>query len=153
MFESHFKEAFWKVKQVDEWDECVSRDATFIFSFTFCTELCWCWQTTMDWARLPAGVRFDPSDEELLEHLAAKVGRSGTRPHPMLDEFIVPLVEEDGICRTHPENLPGKCLHGALLDLMLHLLVCKGSLSLFACNINVRHRHSQGHLSWASSSH
>lgn len=64
----------------------------------------------MDWDRLPAGVRFDPSDEELLEHLAAKVGRSGTRPHPMLDEFIVPLVEEDGICRTHPENLPGKCL-------------------------------------------
>jgi len=64
-------------------------------------------KTTMDWDRLPAGVRFDPSDEELLEHLAAKVGRSGTRPHPMLDEFIVPLVEEDGICRTHPENLPG----------------------------------------------
>ncbi|XP_073386413.1 uncharacterized protein [Physcomitrium patens] len=55
----------------------------------------------------PAGVRFDPSDEELLEHLAAKIGRSSRKPHPFLDEFIHTLVEEDGICRTHPENLPG----------------------------------------------
>ncbi|XP_073385164.1 uncharacterized protein [Physcomitrium patens] len=56
---------------------------------------------------LPAGVRFDPSDEELLDHLAAKIGRGSKKPHPLLDEFIHTLEEEDGICRTHPENLPG----------------------------------------------
>lgn len=56
---------------------------------------------------MPAGVRFDPSDEELLEHLSAKIGRGSATAHPLLDDFIFPLEEEDGICRTHPENLPG----------------------------------------------
>lgn len=59
---------------------------------------------------LPAGVRFDPSDEELLEHLASKIGRSSEKPHALLDQFIRTLEEEDGICRTHPENLPGAAL-------------------------------------------
>lgn len=58
----------------------------------------------------PAGVRFDPSDEELLEHLAQKIGRGSLGPHPLLDQFIRTLEEEDGICRTHPENLPGVVL-------------------------------------------
>lgn len=55
----------------------------------------------------PAGVRFDPSDEELLEHLAEQIGRGSKPPHPLLHQFIRTLEEEDGICRTHPENLPG----------------------------------------------
>jgi hypothetical protein len=56
---------------------------------------------------LPAGVRFDPSDEELLVHLAAKMGRSNMMSHPLIDDFISFLDGEDGICGTHPEKLPG----------------------------------------------
>ncbi|KAK9089111.1 hypothetical protein Scep_028193 [Stephania cephalantha] len=59
---------------------------------------------------LPAGVRFDPSDQELLEHLEGKV-----RPpdggvhklHPLINEFISTIDGDDGICYTHPEKLPG----------------------------------------------
>ncbi|KAF2308447.1 hypothetical protein GH714_009691 [Hevea brasiliensis] len=60
-----------------------------------------------DWPGLPAGVKFDPSDAELLEHLAAKCGPGDSKPHAFIDEFIPTLVEDKGICYTHPENLPG----------------------------------------------
>lgn len=59
------------------------------------------------WPGLPAGVKFDPSDQELLGHLAAKVGVGNLKPHPFINEFIPTLEEEDGICYTHPEKLPG----------------------------------------------
>lgn len=62
---------------------------------------------TPEWPGLPAGVKFDPSDQELLEHLAAKVGLNKEKPHPLIDEFIPTLDGEDGICYTHPEKLPG----------------------------------------------
>jgi hypothetical protein len=65
-------------------------------------------QARVDWAVLPSGVRFDPSDEELLEHLLAKVGHGSSKEHPLINDFILTLDEEDGICRTHPENLPGR---------------------------------------------
>lgn len=60
-----------------------------------------------DWPGLPAGVKFDPTDQELLEHLEAKVEKDGHKPHPLIDEFIPTLEGEDGICYTHPEKLPG----------------------------------------------
>ncbi|KAH7301965.1 hypothetical protein KP509_23G050500 [Ceratopteris richardii] len=63
--------------------------------------------TVPRWPGLPAGVKFDPSDQELLEHLAAKVGSNEVKLHPFIDEFIPTLNEEDGICYTHPEKLPG----------------------------------------------
>lgn len=53
-------------------------------------------------------MKFDPSDAEILEHLAAKCGVEGSKPHAFIDEFIPTLVEDKGICYTHPENLPGK---------------------------------------------
>ncbi|KAH9295114.1 hypothetical protein KI387_038702, partial [Taxus chinensis] len=59
------------------------------------------------WPGLPAGVKFDPSDQELLGHLAAKVGMEIIKPNPFIDEFIPTLQGDDGICYTHPENLPG----------------------------------------------
>lgn len=69
---------------------------------------------TPEWPGLPAGVKFDPSDQELLEHLAAKVDFDAAKLdidaekiHPFIDEFIPTLDVEDGICYTHPENLPG----------------------------------------------
>lgn len=60
-----------------------------------------------DWPGLPAGVKFDPTDQELLEHLEAKIEINGQKPHPLIDEFIPTLEGEDGICYTHPEKLPG----------------------------------------------
>ncbi|KAA8519741.1 hypothetical protein F0562_013997 [Nyssa sinensis] len=56
---------------------------------------------------LPAGVKFDPSDQEILEHLEAKVLSDTQKLHPLIDEFITTLEGENGICYTHPEKLPG----------------------------------------------
>ncbi|KAI7757521.1 hypothetical protein M8C21_029122 [Ambrosia artemisiifolia] len=56
---------------------------------------------------LPAGVKFDPSDQEILEHLEAKVRLDAHKLHPLIDEFIPTLEGENGICYTHPEKLPG----------------------------------------------
>ncbi|XP_022957063.1 SUPPRESSOR OF GAMMA RESPONSE 1-like [Cucurbita moschata] len=60
-----------------------------------------------EWPGLPRGVKFDPSDQEIIWHLLAKVGIGGSRPHPFIDEFIPTVVEDDGICYTHPQKLPG----------------------------------------------
>ncbi|EEF50808.1 NAC domain-containing protein 73 [Ricinus communis] len=56
---------------------------------------------------LPAGVKFDPTDQEILEHLEAKVLSDTRKLHPLIDEFIPTLEGENGICYTHPEKLPG----------------------------------------------
>ncbi|KAL5162904.1 NAC domain-containing protein 73 [Glycine soja] len=56
---------------------------------------------------LPAGVKFDPNDQEILEHLEAKVLSDVPKLHPLIDEFIPTLEGENGICYTHPEKLPG----------------------------------------------
>lgn len=57
---------------------------------------------------LPAGVKFDPTDQEILEHLKAKVGCDTNELHPLIDEFIPTIEGETGICYTHPEKLPSK---------------------------------------------
>lgn len=46
---------------------------------------------------------------ELLEHLAAKRGVGKSDSHVFIDEFIPVLEDKEGICCTHPENLPGEC--------------------------------------------
>ncbi|WCJ30909.1 NAC domain containing protein 73 [Euphorbia peplus] len=56
---------------------------------------------------LPAGVKFDPTDQELLEHLEGKVKSDARKLHPLIDEFIPTIEGENGICYTHPEKLPG----------------------------------------------
>ncbi|ONM28981.1 NAC domain containing protein 75 [Zea mays] len=66
-----------------------------------------CCNCKKDWVGLPAGVKFDPTDQELIEHLEAKVKDEGSRSHPLIDEFIPTIDGEDGICYTHPEKLPG----------------------------------------------
>lgn len=65
-------------------------------------------QVSYAWPGLPAGVKFDPSDVEIVEHLAAKCGVGKSSPHMFIDEFIPTLDTENGICYTHPENLPGE---------------------------------------------
>jgi hypothetical protein len=61
-----------------------------------------------DMAGFPAGIKFDPTDQELIEHLESKVMDGGSRAHPLIDDFIPTLQGEDGICYTHPEKLPGE---------------------------------------------
>lgn len=65
-----------------------------------------------NWVGLPAGVKFDPTDQELIEHLEAKVkgkeeNKKWSSSHPLIDEFIPTIDGEDGICYTHPQKLPG----------------------------------------------
>ncbi|XP_014519073.1 NAC domain-containing protein 10-like [Vigna radiata var. radiata] len=56
---------------------------------------------------LPPGVKFDPSDLEILQYLEAKVGSDARKLHPLIDEFIPTIEGENGIWYTHPEKLPG----------------------------------------------
>lgn len=64
-------------------------------------------QVNIEWPGLPAGVKFDPSDLQLIKHLEGKVGMGNSKPHMFIDVFIPTIEEEQGICYTHPENLPG----------------------------------------------
>ncbi|KAI3944978.1 hypothetical protein MKW92_019547 [Papaver armeniacum] len=61
----------------------------------------------VEWPGFPAGVKFDPTDAELLEHLAAKLSPGNLKPHTFIDEFIPSIESQEGICYTHPKNLPG----------------------------------------------
>ncbi|XVE88114.1 hypothetical protein DITRI_Ditri19aG0042100 [Diplodiscus trichospermus] len=63
---------------------------------------------------LPAGVKFDPTDQEILEHLEGKVISDMRKLHPLIDEFIPTLEGENGICYTHPERLPGVSKDGQI---------------------------------------
>ncbi|XP_047334842.1 SUPPRESSOR OF GAMMA RESPONSE 1 [Impatiens glandulifera] len=60
-----------------------------------------------EWPGFPAGVKFDPSDTELLDHLAAKCRPENSTAHVFIDEFISTVEREEGICYSHPEDLPG----------------------------------------------
>ena len=64
---------------------------------------------------LPAGVKFDPTDQELIKHLEAKVSADSARSHPLIDLFIPTIDSEHDICYTHPEKFPGKTPIGRLL--------------------------------------
>ncbi|KAK1683750.1 hypothetical protein QYE76_044598 [Lolium multiflorum] len=63
------------------------------------------------WPGLPVGVKFDPTDLELIGHLEGKVGRVAS--HVLIDNFIPTIKEEEGICYTHPKNLPGIKMDGS----------------------------------------
>ena len=64
---------------------------------------------------LSAGVKFDPMDQELIEHYEAKVSADSMRPLPLIDLFIPTIGSEHDICYTHPEKLPAKTTIGRLL--------------------------------------
>jgi hypothetical protein len=68
--------------------------------------------TIQDLPGLPAGVKFDPTDQELLEHLEGKARPDTRKLHPLIDEFIPAIEGENGICYTHPERLPGTTVTG-----------------------------------------
>jgi hypothetical protein len=81
----------------------------YILAFSYCTykEFFFWSQALQDWPGLPYGVKFDPTDQELIEHLQGKVAFDNSAAHPLIDEFIPTIGGEDGICYTHPEKLPG----------------------------------------------
>ncbi|XP_057962446.1 SUPPRESSOR OF GAMMA RESPONSE 1 isoform X2 [Malania oleifera] len=60
-----------------------------------------------DWPGLPGGVKFDPTEQQIILHLMAKVGVGDLKPHPFINEFIPTVDKNDGICYTHPQKLPG----------------------------------------------
>ncbi|CAN1314396.1 SUPPRESSOR OF GAMMA RESPONSE 1 [Linum perenne] len=64
-------------------------------------------QVVHAWPGLPRGVKFDPTDQEIIWHLLAKNGLGGLKPQPFIEEFIPTVDNGDGICYTHPKNLPG----------------------------------------------
>ena len=64
---------------------------------------------------LPAGINFDPTDQEMIEHLEAKVSTDSMRFQSLIDLFIPTIDSEHGICYTQPEKLPGKTPIGRLL--------------------------------------
>ena len=64
---------------------------------------------------LPAGVKFDPTDQELIEHLETKVNVDSVKSHTLIDLFT-PIIDNDhDVCYTHPNKLPGDTLIGRLL--------------------------------------
>ncbi|KAF8032159.1 hypothetical protein BT93_D1170 [Corymbia citriodora subsp. variegata] len=67
-----------------------------------------------DLVGLPAGVKFDPTDQEILEHLEAKIMGDGRKIDFLIDPFIPTLEGDDGICCTHPERLPGVSKDGQI---------------------------------------
>ena len=80
---------------------------------------------------LPAGVKFDPTDQELIEHLEAKVSADIARSHPLIDLLIPTIDSEHDICYTHLEKLPGKTSIDRLLA-QTYSFVCS-SIFLFRC--------------------
>lgn len=66
-----------------------------------------CFQVAQEWPGLPRGVKFDPTDQEIVWHLLAKNGEDEMKPHPFINEFIPTVDESDGICYVHPRKLPG----------------------------------------------
>lgn len=64
-------------------------------------------QVHLVWPALPAGVKFDPSDFELLQHLEVKSSLLNSKSHALIDAFIPTIDEVGGICYTHPKNFPG----------------------------------------------
>lgn len=62
------------------------------------------------WPGLPRGVEFNPTDSDLLWHLAAEVGNGQARRHPFINEFIKSVDETIGFGYTHPQDIPGSSL-------------------------------------------
>ncbi|XP_077252072.1 SUPPRESSOR OF GAMMA RESPONSE 1-like isoform X2 [Tasmannia lanceolata] len=103
---------------------------------------------SIEWPGLPAGVKFDPSDVELLEHLAGKIGVENSKPHLFLDEFIPTLKEDGGICYTHPGNLPGVKKDGSSVHFFYRTANAYATGHRKRRRINGHHTSSEEHIRW-----
>nr|WLK83181.1 NAC protein 7 [Casuarina equisetifolia] len=66
-------------------------------------------QAGYDLPELPAGVKFDPSDQEILEHLEGKV-ESDACAHPLIDEFI-PTIDGENVGYIFSSNAISRTLN------------------------------------------
>ncbi|CAK9161756.1 unnamed protein product [Ilex paraguariensis] len=103
---------------------------------------------SQEWPGLPAGVKFDPSDVELLEHLAAKCGVGNLKPHMFIDEFIPTLTDAEGICSTHPENLPGARKDGSSVHFFYKIINAYASGQRKRRKIHDQHGTIKEHVRW-----
>lgn len=76
-------------------------------------------------------MKFDPLDQEIIWHLLAKSGVRGFLPHPFINEFIPTVDEEDGICYTHPQKLPGTCTFPAFYLVYYDNIICLPSFQRY----------------------
>ncbi|XVF16332.1 hypothetical protein REPUB_Repub10bG0022300 [Reevesia pubescens] len=100
------------------------------------------------WPGLPAGVKFDPSDAKLLEHLAAKCGVGNSKAHLLIDEFIHTLEEDQGICYTHPENLPGAKKDGSSIHFFHRIINAHATGQRKRRKIQNQHKTNEEHVRW-----
>ncbi|XVE67853.1 hypothetical protein DITRI_Ditri09bG0021200 [Diplodiscus trichospermus] len=100
------------------------------------------------WPGLPAGVKFDPSDAELLEHLAAKCGVGDSKQHVFIDEFIPTLEEDQGICYTHPKNLPGAKKDGSSIHFFHRTINAYATGQRKRRKIQNQHSSNEEHVRW-----
>ncbi|XP_073040970.1 SUPPRESSOR OF GAMMA RESPONSE 1-like [Primulina eburnea] len=101
-----------------------------------------------EWPGLPVGVKFDPSDVELLEHLAAKCEVGDSEPHLFIDEFIPTLEGDEGICYTHPENLPGAKKDGSSVHFFYRIINAYASGHRKRRRINGQESTIKAHVRW-----
>ncbi|XAR58229.1 hypothetical protein NMG60_11026643 [Bertholletia excelsa] len=101
-----------------------------------------------EWPGLPCGVKFDPSDVEILQHLAAKSGVGNSKPHKFIDDFIPTLDHEEGICYTHPENLPGAKKDGSSVHFFHKTTNAYASGQRKRRKINNQHSSTKEYVRW-----
>ncbi|XP_044968773.1 SUPPRESSOR OF GAMMA RESPONSE 1-like [Hordeum vulgare subsp. vulgare] len=97
----------WKAAVDEGAPEAGGDDGALVLEEEVCEEDKEEMEVVHQWPGLPKGVKFDPSDQELLGHLLAKHAAAGSQPDPFIEEFIPTVEEADGICYTHPQKLPG----------------------------------------------
>ncbi|TKY63190.1 NAC domain-containing protein 8 [Spatholobus suberectus] len=101
-----------------------------------------------EWPGFPFGVKFNPSDVELLDHLAAKCGIGNTQPHVFINEFIPTLEGDQGICYTHPENLPGAKKDGNYVHFFHRTINAYATGQRKRRKINHQHGLTEEHVRW-----
>ncbi|GMY13255.1 SUPPRESSOR OF GAMMA RESPONSE 1-like isoform X1 [Fagus crenata] len=101
-----------------------------------------------EWPGLPVGVKFEPSDAELLEHLAAKCGVGNSKPHLFIDEFIQTLEGDKGICYSHPKDLPGAKKDGSSVHFFHRTINAYASGQRKRRKIHSEHNLTEGPVRW-----
>jgi hypothetical protein len=91
---------------------CISDIRYFVF---FCCISHHALQVRIKFPELPIGLKFDPTDPELLHHLHERCNLTNVS-NEVINEFIPTIEHPVGICYTHPENLPGTYGYYFLID-------------------------------------
>lgn len=90
------------------------------------------------WPGLPRGVQFNPSDSDLLWHLAAEMGNGLAHRHPFISEFIKSGDEGARFGCTHPRDMPGMRQDGH-------------ALYFFHKKVNLHNNENDKDISWQKS--